>query len=541
MVIYRKMRDRVSANFIWIMLFMLLLGGFLIGMPKYLDDHIYLIKFSDWFFKQGIYNPEGGGNFIMGGFPWEEIKETWRARYAYDNVRFGNIIVVFFLLLPKWIGSGIAWLCCIWIFIAGMRLARIDIYRSALVALGLFLFGVCMPWRQHMGSMDYQFNYIVPTALQFLLLLQLLQKENHSNQWKKWTGVFLTGFLSGGWQEALSIPVVCGLVFISLMHKECRRSVTYWGIGGVILGILWIIAAPGQWVRVSHTEIAVSSKLSFEYAIRTLVSTWMFWVFAGLMILQIIGRRKDSKRIKRIFRDVRLQFMLVSGFVSVGIVVFTYADARVGWWATVCGIFGVLYLLRKYHHSYWRSYTSRNILAASIFLILAFSHRIIVDYDVVRIRRSFLDSIEAYNAHPDEPVFVEMGERSIGTIFGNISADEIFIFGTWGATDYYGNRYRRKYNAIPKALENITSATARKIPGNSGLMEFEGHFLMPVKEERTSVDFIADYGSGKEMLEGYLAPFKSRGDGKDYYYVYLCQNWYDHYFRKLKRVDMAED
>lgn len=40
-----------------------------------------------------------------------DIWETWKSHYLTDNSRLSNVVFVPFLLLPKWIGSGIAVVC----------------------------------------------------------------------------------------------------------------------------------------------------------------------------------------------------------------------------------------------------------------------------------------------------------------------------------------------------------------------------------------------------------------------------------------------
>ncbi|MDE6007410.1 MAG: hypothetical protein K2G67_07640 [Muribaculaceae bacterium] len=530
---------RLTANIWLIVIFMILLGVFLIGMPKYVDDHLYLVKFVDWFFDQGVLNPEWGGNFLEAGVPWKEIFETWNERYALDNARLGNITVVFFLLLPKWVGSGIAWLCSIWIFISGLRLAGVDIRRSALVSVALFLFGFFIPWRQHMGSIDFQFNYILPSALQFWFLVVLTRRPGRAEgKWRRCAGIFIIGVLAGGWHEGLSVPVLSGLLFVILLHRGCRRSVTIWGVAGMVLGILWIMAAPGQWERIESAQTGVVSRVSVGYAIRAILSTGMYWVMVALLAVEMFRLKLRGERNWGVLKDIRIQFLLVSGLISVGIVFFTYAEARVGWWTSLSGVFGILYIIRKYHGDYWRRYSKRNIIPATIFIVLAIGHRLWVDVETIRIRNSYIASVERYVANREKEEFVDIQPRNLFKIFSNLPGNEVFIYGSWSARDYYSRKYEVRYNAIPAALEYVNSKDARVIPGNAGLLEYKGHYFMPYTEERGVKEFKADYGNGEEKLECYGAPFTSRGDGKEYYYVSLCQNWYDCFFRTLRRVDL---
>lgn len=98
-------------NYIFISVFIILIGGYLIIMPKHADDYWFLMEGLDkWFLKQGLTDANAGGDIIKYGIPWKEIKATWSYHYNFDNARLGNILVPFFLLLPKWVGSGL----CVW-------------------------------------------------------------------------------------------------------------------------------------------------------------------------------------------------------------------------------------------------------------------------------------------------------------------------------------------------------------------------------------------------------------------------------------------
>ena len=173
----KNIRDLLSRyisgltwNCLWIFLFMVGFGVFFIGMPKFMDDYWYMMHLRPWFESQGIVYPENGGNIFKAGIPWEAILDTWYEHYEEDNIRLGNLVAPILLLFPKWIGSGICLACLVYSIIVGLGLTGIDWRNSRLVPVALFLCTFFMPWRDHLGALDYQLNYIVPTAISIGLI-----------------------------------------------------------------------------------------------------------------------------------------------------------------------------------------------------------------------------------------------------------------------------------------------------------------------------------------------------------------------------------
>ena len=121
------------------------MGVFFIGMPKYYDDYMYMVHLRPWFASQGIDFPENGGNVVRAGIPWGGILDTWREHYGDDNIRLPNLLIPFFLLFPKWVGSGIMTLLWGWTVMTLLRLTVRDWRHSPLVPVSLALLTFCMP------------------------------------------------------------------------------------------------------------------------------------------------------------------------------------------------------------------------------------------------------------------------------------------------------------------------------------------------------------------------------------------------------------
>ena len=111
--ICRSARISLHPNVLWLFIFAIGMGVFLIRMPKYHDDCLYLNHSGDWLRERGVVYLADGINIFIIGMPWEEIKQTLLEHWSYDNMRFANVFVIPFLFMPKYIGSSIcliAWL-----------------------------------------------------------------------------------------------------------------------------------------------------------------------------------------------------------------------------------------------------------------------------------------------------------------------------------------------------------------------------------------------------------------------------------------------
>lgn len=62
-------RSNCYWNVLWLLMYLVGMGVFFVGMPKYYDDYWYMEHLRPWFEAQGVMVPENGGNIFSGGFP----------------------------------------------------------------------------------------------------------------------------------------------------------------------------------------------------------------------------------------------------------------------------------------------------------------------------------------------------------------------------------------------------------------------------------------------------------------------------------------
>ena len=205
----KRLRGMFCWNGLWILLFLVGMGFFFIGMPKYYDDYWYMWHLYPWFETQGILYPENGGNIFSAGIPWQGIFDTWVEHYNEDNIRLPNMLVPVFLLFPKWIGSGLMVLLSGWTIVLVLKVSNIDWHKSPLVPPVIFYWMFMMPWRDYFGALDYQFNYILSSWVA-LILLTFLHPDGRcagKSEWNlKCAGVFLLAFITGICHEGIGVP-----------------------------------------------------------------------------------------------------------------------------------------------------------------------------------------------------------------------------------------------------------------------------------------------------------------------------------------------
>lgn len=529
-------------NTLFLSLFIVAIGVFMIGMPKYSDDLWYMFNLRDWFYEQNIYNFTLGGNILKYGIPWTDIFKTWHDHWLTDNIRIGNLLVIFFLLLPKWVGSGFALLILIYSIIECFRIADINFRKSPLVLLGILIFGICLPWWDRMGSMDYQFNYVLSTGVG-LWFLSRLKINNGTGKQTKIGGItciitFLVGFLAGAWHEGFSIPIMIGVIFLLFMYKSCRNKNFYWGLSGIVIGIALISFTPGTFYRLSlfYNPSIDSLDDKLRYIILYNLIFYLFLVVCMLFILR--------KGIKLFLKDKLLTFCVINGLIPIIILTIIYNVPRITWWTQIVSLIGLIHILNIEWPIYWKRYKSTNLIFLIPLYILMLCHFVWCDLYVIKMRNTFIKGIEDYIAFPDKTVFGEVITLKNQEPICYKLPDALF-FGIYlgqTGTILYPFVGKNDFKIIPKELKFTEASSGRLIKGGLGIREFNGRLI--VEENKTSfpefdlVKLKADYGKGYMEVFAYSYKFKSEADGKDYRYIHLMSPWYLQQFGELRSLKL---
>lgn len=527
----KKIKNLICPNVICLLLFILGMGVFLIAMPKYGDDWWFMSSFGDWLHTHGCDRFTDGVNVFRTGFPMKEIIESWAYHYNYDNARLGNVIVMFFLFMPKWIGSGISVLCLYYTVVASFRLLGVDRRRSAIVPLMLSMWYFLMPWQNHMGGLVYQFNYLLPTALSLAVLV--LKYEPEKGVMHRMLLVF-AGLLLGAWNEAFSLPLAVGVAVCLIFYKKERRADNLMLLASLAVGLAWLLSAPGFAVRSSHLDMSWQSAVA-DIA-RRFVKITLF-MHPGVVIFTLLALYVCIRRgVRRFFSDSFATLVTVSMWASVGLAVLSTASPRSGWWADMMSVLGIGYMLAVVWKDYWSSYRLSNIVAGVICMSACLVSLLLTDIFVIRTAREWNRVLQVFLADPfgnvysswfgdmDKPVFMLTKFDSYSVGYAVLTPP--FMLGD-------GRRTPDMAHMVHPDLRDYVTSKGIPVPGEGGVRSYNGHYVVDLDtvamRDGTIFAGIDRFGIRIRDLRAFVIPFVSEADGRTHYRLELTD-------RKIERL-----
>lgn len=520
-----SMESRMSSyknyylSLLLIFLFITGIGVFFIVTPKYNDDYRYCYYLKDWFASQGFFGIDCGWGIFKAGIPIEAILKTCKDHFTHDNARIGNMIVPFFLILPKWVGSSIAlimWTLCMF---CSFRLAKVRMNDILTVTVGVFLWSFMMAWSQSMGCLDYQFNYIIPSGLMMCLILYVTNTDG-----KGWNLVlaFLLAAVTGAWHEGFAIPVTAGSVALMISYKDFRKKKYIIVTLGLFAGILFLFLAPAASERMSRDVLrGLSRSLGL---LRALVGHPAFLLF--LLLLSVRSIIRKTLRIEPF-----VLFSLVSATVCIFLQIVTTGERRVGWWADLISITGIMYIIKDKLSVLNNRYRMPVSVAGASLIVIVALHWIVVDMYTIRSRRIF-DGILAEHTEGKKTVFADFPTfYSLPAICMNTPDVGMFVspytlvYLNW----YHHSGDKDKYlTVIPEVLREVNSTAGIPVAGNSGLRRSCGSlFAAGQCEYAEAMIMRVGMSNGSETDAVFICyPFVSAKDGKEYVYYYPWHgNW----------------
>lgn len=428
------------------------IGIFFICTPKYADDLWYMTNIRYWFDAQGIWYPTDGGNIFKFGIPWEGIRATMHEHWQTDNARLCNIVVIFFLLLPKLMGSCVALLCWVGAMYYSFKLSGIDWKVSRLVPVSLAVWSFMMPWSQHMGGLDYQFNYVVSSGLMLWLLYRMKRGVRNPISY---IVLFGASIFIGAWHEGFSFPVIAGLMAVIIFYKKCRRKDVITVLIGLSTGLVLLMIAP-----------CLADKLPREISARNHTFSAFVRAFiihpAFITFIIIISWAALKNRCENILRNPYMFFIIVSGGVAIIMQFIVTQTRRTGWWADLVSVIGIMYVLHSCFYTKGNNVRKNVIYIISSVCVLVYW--IIVDISTIRFAALSRDVTREYVLENKTIIFKEFRELSYLSVLCLYTPDvKSFHYIPW-IVRYYG--YYGKHDVlavIPDCLRNIDSHSGKNI------------------------------------------------------------------------------
>ena len=524
------------------------MGVFFIGMPKYYDDYMYMVHLRPWFASQGIDFPENGGNVVRAGIPWDGILDTWREHYGDDNIRLPNLLIPFFLLFPKWVGSGIMTLLWGWTVMTLLRLTVRDWRHSPLVPVSLALLTFCMPWRDYFGAMDYQFNYIFSAWMASRLLLwtgcgKTAPKAGRDGIWCRVVTGGCLGFVVGICHEGISVPVAVGLATVALCFRSRREAGTYAAVAGLAAGSALLLSVPGM--RYRSSELVEAQSLMWVF--RNLhVEGTALWLYLALAAVTLIRRSKRRQLV-----SPGQVFISVNTVVSLAILCYCgLAVRRACFWLDFVCIAGTVDLLRINLGTRAKRYDAAGIALAVPLLAAVYVHLAAVGVAALKLRKLHAEVIREYVENPERNMFGDIQTlRELSPMTGYMPDYRFHATGMFNVRWYYGfgEPYWNCCEVIFPSIFRHIDATGGEPASADGKIRKAGNYYFARSEdlpmdtlEDMNVSLWMDFGKGYVHVLSGAYPFRSEKDGREYVWIIPGTDWYVTHFKKVRGIRVSQ-
>lgn len=514
-VVYR-LRDGMKTllserclNYLWFLIFAIGMGIFLMVTPKYGDDYWYSQFYTSWYDEQGIEYLNDGGDVINYGIPWKDLKSTITFHMRFDNTRLGNMFGPFMLLFPKWLGSSISWIALLFSVYGTLRLAKVNIKHSWLVAVCLSMYVLTFLWHEQLGSLIFQYNYVLSGAIFIGLMLFIRYRPQRT---LLLLGFIIYSLVAALWHEGFTFPFLLSLVACLVCYRSCRNK---WVVIATVIMFLGLVYHVTIFNNSHRVEILGRWNRPITQLLANIYYHRAVWVAAIVSIAYIC-----KFGIKNYFRLPVTVFSLVGIAAAIGLAFYTDTQ-RAAWWADVVAVILTLTLLNEWEmKKVWRK-TPRMVASVCLFFITAFV-LVMVDINVIRFAREYPVIVENYKKDPTKTQFSDLDDYPWAyPPFTQLLHDR------YNFSSYLATFYRRKeietdeMKVVPSSLQDIDPLKLEPVEGDFGLMKY-GPYLI------TATDSIDQYKIGETEIDygWYVAhnialncvPFVSR-DGKRYVYV----------------------
>ncbi len=153
--------------------------------------------------------------------------------------------------------------------------AKNILFFFSLVWLTAPFFGQVFLWR--IGSSNYMLTLFI--AMLFLLPYRMIIEQEDFNINKGLQVLFLIGALLAGWTNENLGALVTLLAFCAVCYgKSQKKNIPYWAYTGIVLaftGWLFLILAPGNYIRLTQSALPLFKQPIFE-PIRFFIFTQIF-------------------------------------------------------------------------------------------------------------------------------------------------------------------------------------------------------------------------------------------------------------------------
>lgn len=525
-----------SPNSLWLLLFFVGFGFFLIGMPGYHDDYWYREYLREWFVAQGVMYPEDGGDIFAAGFPWDGIRTTWYGHFKGDNIRLVNLLAPLLLIFPKWVGSGLVLIFWVMTVFASFRFAGVDWRRSPLVPVAMAAWLFFLPWSDRLGELDFQLNYIVPSFVA-LWLAMMLRKREYAGLRGAWP-VLPVAFLASACHEVAGVPMLAGIMFVAIFFRRRRGWATYMAIAGIIAGGLLLLYSPGMQYRttmVSPWSVASVSFMQLEF-----VPVYLMWI--GW--LACVSFPKLRLKMKDRLPDLTLSAVVavVAAFLSLK----SLSYPRGMMLADILAVVSLMIMAEKFFPEICLEYTLPTKILAVPLLCLVYTQQAIVARYTLQIRKQQELMIESYLSKGRSAFFGKSPTLAHMPLIAGYMPESRYVIHSQAFYWYYLFYVDGKNPVVfPEELRYVDGKKGRLVNAEQNIREIGGYYYVPCRDignfERISHDpLYCDFGQGEVKASAVLFKFMSEADGEDYMWIVPEFDWYVSHFKQPRKMRIVD-
>lgn len=441
------------------------------------------------------------------GMPWpvdlENFWEVCKFKYYLDNIRLANFLCAISFVAPKWVSNvlfAVSWGMSLWLM---GRLGRLQARRWDLMALLAAMIVLLPAWQEGLWVYDYQYNYGFGTLIMLWCMVTFMREKEVD----VWPGIFVGG-LMGIWNEAFSIPLLCGFVVLLMLHRCFRTRGRIWLCASMLLGVCVLMAAHGTRHRIDDCMHLWST--GWLISVRALFPVALFVVISAIGLF----RRKN------LWRMPLWQLLMTICAVSAVMQLPLAYSGRVSWAGQIAGCIGFVYVLSLMI----RRSTLWSRVCGVALMVFMVANLVAVNVLIRKLNQENQYVIDQYRAGKPEPVVCEHTDvqQMSWLTLGHMP---MHLLTSMCSFHYYHLPEGLDIKVIDPAVLDYREGLGTMLPSGD-VVVYNDKFIMPLREGESVADYKVILAEMKSMGITYetaltCVPFTSEADGRVYYYVFV--------------------
>ncbi|MCM1337511.1 MAG: hypothetical protein NC187_02020 [Candidatus Amulumruptor caecigallinarius] len=499
--------------------------------PRVDDDLWYTEKFLDYALH-GI-----------GDYPWRQMLDTTMDHFmGGDNVRLANIVLLPLLTIPRWVAALLP------AAVTGAMLAGVARFASSVrypTPLMLTASAMCisfmLPWHECFFTFCFSLNYVFPAAMMVWFLIALRRgssgrselpdnREAHGTSSWRWVAP-VNALLLGAFNEALSLPVLGGVIVTLLLFREYRTRRVALLTGCLLIGVLYVV--------VSRYFILSAEQLEEEIHFGIIKIVKLQWPLAlYVFALAVTACRRGIRSVLTPGNAA----LLTIAVTSVVINIFFERGERISTAAHMASLCGLLQVSGTYR--YGRSLRITAIVASLVILAVHYAAVINLTAKVHREWDKIFGIIFAEGGPETNAIITELTLPDQESLWGWRKPTSAIDEG-WDLTVV--NRLVRRAGYIgpdvyfiPEELRHVTADSGTPVPGTAGVRRLGRWYFTPYREPwiRLPMTHIGPFYAPKQFLE---FKFTSEADGRDYYFLRPQTAYFPSFLLPIHGIDLPPE